>query len=445
MNLFHEFDKYVSAYGKPDHIELMLCDINGIIRGKWLPADQIEKLVSGGVRLPLSTYVPNIFGEDVAETGYGITSGDPDARVITIPKTLKPVTWKNNNVAQVLIEMLSEDGTIPTLSSRQILKNTWEGLMNCGLHPVVACELEFYLFDKREKLTQPPSVPLKNVKAQNYDLEVLDHNKGFLSDVQAASTALGLPTDAIVAEFGPGQFEINFNHTQNILDAADTTVFFKRLVRSIAENHGKEATFMAKPYVNFPGNGMHVHVSMLNGHGENVFKASSGLSAKLKYAIGGLVSTMRELQAIYAPHLNSYRRFHPRSFEPCSPDWSLDNRNASIRLPDLTNDAARIEHRVSGADVNPYLAISGILGGILSGVENKTSIPAAMDSPDRVPVKKLTSDWSEAIDNFSDSETAINIYGKEYRDIYVAIRRNEKDQLAEAISPAEYSAYSGRL
>lgn len=317
--------------------------------------------------------------------------------------------------------------------------------MNCGLHPVVACELEFYLFDKREKPTQPPPVPLKNVKAQNYDLEVLDHNKGFLSDVQAASTALGLPTDAIVAEFGPGQFEINFNHTQNILDAADTTVFFKRLVRNIAENHGKEATFMAKPYVNFPGNGMHVHVSMLNGHGENVFKASSGLSAKLKYAIGGLVSTMRELQAIYAPHLNSYRRFHPRSFAPCSPDWSLDNRNASIRLPDLTNDAARIEHRVSGADVNPYLAISGILGGILSGVENKTSIPAAMDSPDRVPVKKLTSDWSEAIDNFSDSETAINIYGKEYRDIYVAIRRNEKDQLAEAISPAEYSAYSGRL
>ena len=109
MSFIREFDKYVGAYGKPDHIELMLCDLNGIIRGKWLPADQIEKLVSGGVRLPLSTYVPNIFGEDVAETGYGIISGDPDARIITIPKTLKPVTWKNNNVAQVLIEMLSED------------------------------------------------------------------------------------------------------------------------------------------------------------------------------------------------------------------------------------------------------------------------------------------------------------------------------------------------
>ena len=202
---------------------------------------------------------------------------------------------------------------------------------------------------------------------------------------------------------------------------------------------------MAKPYVNFPGNGMHVHVSMLNDNEENIFKGSPVLSTKLKSAVGGLVSTMRELQAVYAPNLNSYRRFRPNSFAPCSPDWSIDNRNASIRLPDLINDAARIEHRISGADVNPYLAISGILGGILFGIKNMTPITTAMDSPDGVTVRRLTSDWSESLDKFANSEIAVDIYGKEYRDIYVALKRNEKDQIEEIISPAEYSAYIGRL
>ena len=209
-----------------------------------------------------------------------------------------------------------------------------------------------------------------------------------------------MPVDAIIAEFGPGQFEINFRHTQNVLDAADAAVFFRRLVRGVAENHGKEATFVAKPYVEFPGNGMHVHVSMLNEIGENVFKSDVGLPDTLKWAVGGLLNTMHELQAIYAPHLNSYRRFRSNSFAPCSPDWSLDNRNAAIRLPDLNTDAARIEHRICGADVNPYLAISGVLGGILDGIENKTLPPPGIDSSERTPLNKLTSNWTEAIKNF---------------------------------------------
>ena len=445
MSFRCEFEKYCEQYGRPDHIELMLCDLNGIVRGKWHTTDQIEKLDSGAVRLPISTYVPNIFGEDVAETGYGIVVGDPDEKIITIPNTLKPVTWQKNNVAQVLVEMTSKEGTVSSLSSRGILASTWKRLKDCGLSPVIACELEFYIFDKRESPSDPPMPPHSGPTAQNYDLEVLNRNKGFLNEVQSASKSLGLPVDAIIAEFGPGQFEINFRHTQNVLDAADAAVFFRRLVRGVAENHGKEATFVAKPYVEFPGNGMHVHVSMLNGIGENVFKSSVGLPDTLKWAVGGLLNTMHQLQAIYAPHLNSYRRFRSNSFAPCSPDWGLDNRNAAIRLPDLNSDSARIEHRISGADVNPYLAISGVLGGILDGIENKTLPPPAIDSSERAPLNKLTSDWSEAIRNFEISELAVDIYGKEYRDIYVALRRNEKDQLENTISPAEYNAYIGRL
>ena len=202
----------------------------------------------------------------------------------------------------------------------------------------------------------------------------------------------GCPLIAIIAEFGPGQFEINFRHTQNVLDAADAAVFFRRLVRGVAENHGKEATFVAKPYVEFPGNGMHVHVSMLMELGRMFLNLLWGYRIPLSGQSVGLLNTMHQLQAIYAPHLNSYRRFRSNSFAPCSPDWDLDNRNAAIRLPDLNSDSARIEHRISGADVNPYLAISGVLGGILDGIQNKTLPPPAIDSSERAPLNKLTSD-----------------------------------------------------
>ncbi|UWP92975.1 glutamine synthetase family protein [Aliiroseovarius crassostreae] len=442
-----EYAAYCDQHGRPERIELMLCDLNAVLRGKWLPGDDEKKLAEGAVRLPLSTYAPNIMGAEVSETGLGIVVGDPDGRILPIPGTLKPVPWAKGNVAQVQVEMIDPDtGNISGLSSRQQLANMVDAFHAKGWHPVLASELEFYLFQPRTSDDEAPTPPDRSPEAQNYDLEVLERTQDILTEILSASEAQGIATDTLIAEYGPGQFEVNFHHTDDVLLAADTALLFKRLVRGVARKHGMEATFMAKPYAEFPGNGMHLHASVVDKTGKNIFdNGEDGASDTLRAAVGGTLDTMRDLAAIFAPHMNSYRRYRPLSFAPSAPDWGYDNRAAGVRLPEVNGPAARLEHRIAGADVNPYLVITAILGGMLHGLETTPTLPLPLDDPKAEPAARLTSDWTQAVDQFADSDMAAKIFGKEYRDIYTAVRRDEITQLTNEISQIEYRTYLGRL
>ena len=439
-----EYREYCDTYGAPERIELMLCDLNGILRGKWLPGDQVDKLINGGVRLPISTYAPNIMGSEPPETGLGIIVGDPDGFIVPIASTLKPVPWTDRNVAQVLVEM-NEDGKLSGLSSRGLLQGVLDQLSALGLRPIVATELEFYIVKKRADASEAPEPPDRLPDAQNYDLEVLDRYQEIMTEIQDTSAAQGLATDTLIAEFGPGQFEINFHHSDDVLGAADTALLFRRLVRNIVARHGYEATFMAKPYAREPGSGMHVHASVLNDAGENIFAVDKGIAPNLSNAVAGVLATMRDMQAIFAPHMNSYRRFQPNSFAPSRPDWGMDNRAAAVRLPETSGKGARLEHRISGADVNPYLALAAILGGILLGLETNPALPLPLEDPKAEPAKPLSHDWVTAVDLFEQSEFAENLFGKSYRDIYVAVRRDEIAALTPEISATEYKYYLSRL
>ncbi|UWQ03791.1 glutamine synthetase family protein [Aliiroseovarius crassostreae] len=442
-----EYATYCDQHGRPERIELMLCDLNAVLRGKWLPGDDEKKLAEGAVRLPLSTYAPNIMGAEVSETGLGIVVGDPDGRILPIPGTLKPVPWAKGNVAQVQVEMIDPDtGDISGLSSRQQLANMVDAFHAKGWHPVLASELEFYLFQPRASDDEAPTPPDRSPEAQNYDLEVLERTQDILTEILSASEAQGIATDTLIAEYGPGQFEVNFHHTDDVLLAADTALLFKRLVRGVARKHGMEATFMAKPYAEFPGNGMHLHASVVDKDGKNIFdNGEDGASDTLRAAVGGTLDTMRDLAAIFAPHMNSYRRYRPLSFAPSAPDWGYDNRAAGVRLPEVNGPAARLEHRIAGADVNPYLVITAILGGMLHGLETNPTLPLPLDDPKAEPAARLTSDWTQAVDQFAGSDMAAKIFGKEYRDIYTAVRRDEITQLTNEISQIEYRTYLGRL
>ncbi|UWQ08721.1 glutamine synthetase family protein [Aliiroseovarius crassostreae] len=442
-----EYAAYCDQHGRPERIELMLCDLNAVLRGKWLPGDDEKKLAEGAVRLPLSTYAPNIMGAEVSETGLGIVVGDPDGRILPIPGTLKPVPWAKGNVAQVQVEMIDPDtGNISGLSSRQQLANMVDAFHAKGWHPVLASELEFYLFQPRASDDEAPTPPDRSPEAQNYDLEVLERTQDILTEILSASEAQGIATDTLIAEYGPGQFEVNFHHTDDVLLAADTALLFKRLVRGVARKHGMEATFMAKPYAEFPGNGMHLHASVVDKTGKNIFdNGEDGASDTLRAAVGGTLDTMRDLAAIFAPHMNSYRRYRPLSFAPSAPDWGYDNRAAGVRLPEVNGPAARLEHRIAGADVNPYLVITAILGGMLHGLETNPTLPLPLDDPKAEPAARLTSDWTQAVDQFAGSDMAAKIFGKEYRDIYTAVRRDEITQLTNEISQIEYRTYLGRL
>ena len=441
-----EYDTYCTKHGVPERIDLMLCDLNAVLRGKWLPSSEISKLIDNQVRIPLSTYAPNIFGFELPATGLGIIQGDPDGVLKPILGTLKPVPWAEGNVAQVLVEMHEMDGSISELSPRQILKLILDQFNAKGLNPVVACELEFYLLNKRKNISDPPTPLDGTPDAQNYDLEVLSRSESLLRAIQAASHIVGLPIDTMIAEFGPGQFEINFHHTADVLAAADTAILFRRIVRGVAAEHNMEATFMAKPYASHPGNGMHLHASVLDEKGENIFNASDDkIAPTLRHAVAGVLNTMNEFQAIFAPHLNSYRRFFLGGFAPCAPDWGIDNRNAGIRLPEINGSSARLEHRICGADVNPYLAFAAILAGVLHGIEAQEEPPLPLEDKNALPAVPLTTNWALSVENFATSDLAAKVFGKSYRDIYTILRRDEIAQLTAEISPIEYKTYLSRL
>lgn len=445
MTFQSEYDAHVLTYGVPDRIELLLSDINAIQRGKWLPGDEPGKLIGGQVRLPMSTYAPNIMGEEVEATGLGIVQGDPDGTIRPIPGTLKPVPWAAGNVAHVQVEMTGADGAASFLSARQRLAAVVQRFHDRGLRPVLASEMEFYLLQPRKTNSTPPRPPFRLPKAQNYDMEVLGRTEAVLTDILNACKVQGLATDTLIAEYGPGQFEINFHHTDDVLAAADTAMLFRRLVRGVVEDHDLEATFMAKPYADHPGNGMHVHASVLDAAGTNIFATDTGVSDTLRNAVAGVLATMRDAQAIFAPHMNSYRRFQPGDFSPSSPDWGLDHRGAGVRLPETAGPGARLEHRICGADVNPYLALAAILGGILHGLDHAPALPPPLDDPDAVPVEPLGHDWRTAVEVFAESPFIADLFGTGWRDIYAAIRFDEIEALTSEITPVEYRCYLGRL
>ncbi|SDX04007.1 glutamate--putrescine ligase [Ruegeria halocynthiae] len=446
MSFANDYDAYCQAHGVPDRIELLLCDLNAVLRGKWVPGDGIDKIEKGAIRLPLSTYAPAIMGNEVENTGLGIEFGDPDGILIPIEGTLHPAPWLAGNVAQVLVEMTDMQGNISPQSPRELLRSVWNRFDDKGWRPVVATELEFYILRPRNERDDAPCPPSFSPDAQNYDMELLARREAILNDILSASAAQGLSTDTLIAEYGPGQFEINFHHTDDVLAAAETAILFRRLVRGVVASHGFEATFMAKPYLDHPGNGMHVHASVVDKSGKNIFSPTDEeeISQNLLNAVSGVLGSMRDLQAIFAPHGNSYRRFRPNSFAPATPDWGLDNRAASVRLPETNGPGARLEHRISGADTNPYLAMAAILGGMMHGLENAPELQRPLDDPDCVPAKPLDHDWYSAVDRFASAPIAQDIFG-DYRDLYATVKRDEIATIQDPITPAEYTYYLSRM
>ncbi|MFG1489662.1 glutamine synthetase, partial [Oceanospirillum sp. HFRX-1_2] len=202
----------------------------------------------------------------------------------------------------------------------------------------------------------------------------------FFGEVRSACVEQGIPADTIISELGPGQFEINLMHVADPALAGDHATLFKRLVKGVARKHDFGATFMAKPYADKSGNGFHVHFSLIDKDGNNVFDDGTDAGSDLlRHAIAGLMETMADSMLIFAPHLNSYRRFAAGAHAPTFASWGYENRTVALRVPESEPVARRIEHRVSGADANPYLVLASVLAGALYGIENKLQPPSPIE------------------------------------------------------------------
>ncbi len=439
----HEF---LDEHPDLDTVEVVLPDTNGVLRGKWLPGAAVRKVFDDGVAFPFSLYGLDVWGREVESTGMHLETGDKDGVCWPIPETLKLVPWAERKTAQVLLSMYDRDGEPFLADPRHVLKRMVDKLADFGVTATCAYELEFYLFEESDgDWTEQPK-PLfsthRGPARQNmYALSDLEALLPVVDDLRRAADLQGIPADAAVSEAAPGQFELNLHHRRDPLLAADDAVLLRRLVAGVARKHELKASFMAKPFVEWPGNGMHVHVSMENKDG-NLFACPEKGADRLGYAINGLLETMPEALLLFTSTFNGFRRMQPGSYAPTSICWGYDNRSVALRVPASSPEAARVEHRIAGADANPYLVLTGILAGMLEGLKAEIAPPPpVMGNAYEKKHKRLTPWMDEAIDAFEASERMKEAVGPEMHKVLTEIKREELNEFGREISPLERQTY----
>ena len=443
-----EFNNFKKKYKKIKYLDVILGDLSGIIRGKRIPISDADKIFIAGVQFCYSTFLLDTSGYCPDAEGRGFTDGDPDANYYPVKNTLSIIPWHKDNIAQVLITIQDESRYSSIMDPRNVLAKVWDNFSKLKLYPRVAFELEFYLIKRRNKLDENPTPPVskRNKRqaegTQVYGMSELDDFYNFLEEINNFCKIQNIPASTASSEFAPGQFEINLNSTTNLLKAADDSVLLRRLVKETAIKHGYEATFLSKPYLSEAGSGMHLHLSLYDKNKKNVFSKNKLKNKNLLHAIGGLQKTMYECMAIFAPNINSYRRFLPDQFVPVNSSWGPNNRSVAFRIPVSNEEATRIEHRVAGAEANAYLVLSSILTGIMYGLKNKIipdkpRIDNACDNPD----KEMPLNIDDALTKLKSSKVMNKYLTKEYVKIYVDLKRKEQVSFHSEISNTELKWY----
>lgn len=430
-------------------IEAFVVDVNGVPRGKSLPSSSEHKLFKDGIRLPRSIYAVDVWGRDVLAAGLVAETGDNDGICIPVTETLYRVPFLETPTAQVLMSMRDSRGQPFYGDPRNVLARILSRFASAGLTPVVALELEFYLLDaERDEYGAPrPPRALRTGRRSDfphtYAIDEMEEFSVVLNDITSCCRAQGIPTDTTISENGPGQYEINLNHVSDALKAADFAFLLKRMVRGVARKRGLDATFMAKPYGECSGNGLHVHFSILDASGKNIFAGNDWRGAQeLRHAVSGLMNSMTDSMAIFAPNFNSYRRFRPGSHAPTRIAWGYDNRSSSIRIPESEIPATRIEHRVSGADANPYLVLAAILAAAFDGLSKGIEPPPALEgNVYHSNASTLPTNWSQSLDLFRRSSFIGEYFGSEYQKLYTACKEQEKEEIESRVSSLEYHSY----
>jgi len=423
-------------------IRVAAADLNGQARGKRIPTRFADRVVKEGTRFPFSVLNLDIWGEDIENSPLVFEMGDADGILRPTERGFMPMPWLEAPTALLPIWMFHEDGRPYEGDPRQVLRAVIDRYKARGLTPVVAMELEFFLIDDSGKTLQVPPSPRSGKRrkaAETLSIRALDAFDVFFTDLYDACEAMDIPADTAISETGLGQFEINLMHQDDPLRAADDAWLFKMLVKGLARRHGFAASFMAKPYPEYSGNGLHTHFSVIDSLGRNVFDNGGPEGTPLLHnAIAGCLHALHDSTLVFAPHSNSYDRLVPGAHAPTTICWGYENRTAAIRVPSGGPAARRIEHRVAGGDVNPFLMLAAILGGALIGIEDAMTPPPpvsgnayAMGDLPQVPT-----DWERAIETFAASSIVRRIFPEEMIRNYLLTKRQELHYMSE-LSPDE--------
>ena len=375
-------------------------------------------------------------------------TGDGDGLCSAEVSTLKRLPWLEHPTAQICLQLHGDDGKPWGYDPRVVLKQVFGKYQSLGLKPVMAAELEFHLFLEQRDSMGEPRLPVSRSNGQTrfagqvYGIDLMQEQAELLHEIRETAQELELPLEGLLKELGPGQYELNLHHLDDPVEVADNMQLAKRLIKGVAKKHGYIASFMAKPFGDQDGNGLHIHTSVLDRDGRNIFDNGGDEGTKtLRHAVAGLAATMAESMLVFAPHLNSYRRFKPGSHIPLAPTWGYENRDASMRIPNGNHKARRIEHRMAGADANPYLILAVILAGMLHGINTELEADEPINDNCQPPEVGLPRNWYSALELFEQSGFIKEYLGEEFHQAFCAVKHAEQDEFAGAISPFEYDSY----
>ena len=448
-----ELRSYLKRHPGTDSMELLITDLPGVFRCKRIRGKEFGKVFSDGFCIPGGAVLLNTLGDTVPGLAWSGDDGDPDAFARVVGGSLAPVPWAAKTTAQALFRLYFRNGEPFFADPRTALEEAIKPFQKMKLKIVMAAELEFYLLDGKAdrptpKVSLVPGIGRPQPGPQVYHPDDLWDIENFLNDLNEVCAAQNIPAGTTISEFAPGQFEINLQHVDDPVLACDHAMLLKRAIKAVARQHGFVACFMAKPFEEDSGSGMHVHLSLVDANGKNYFSqgkekmASPPYSARLRHAVGGLARTMSDATAIFAPNANSYRRLRPEMFAPVEPNWGANHRNVAIRIPLSDENNLRFEHRVSGADANPYLVTAAILAGVHHGLKNRCDPGRMVTEGEVISLKsKLPNRWDAAIDKFSRSKVLPNYLGTEFCKSFVLNRRDESASFHNVVSSTDFDWY----
>jgi glutamine synthetase len=443
-----EASAFLSTYPDVQGIDVVMTDCHGIGRGKTIRRHELEALYLSGRPMPSSLFGQDVAGDDVETTGLILHDGGGDKRCWPLPGSLG--YQPQSNRGQVLVSMYEADGTPFDAEPRHALMRQIGRARETGFSPLGAFELEFYLIDRERDAAgryQPARYPLTGRRPQarnTMSVDELDEMSPFFEAVYAGAAHLDLPLESLISEYAVGQYELTIRY-RDLARAADDAIVGKRLIRSVARRFGMEACFMSKPFGREAGSGMHLHLSLADAAGANLFadREDGQLSPLMLQAIAGVRGNIGDSMLILAPFLNSWRRFASTVYSPASDSWGLDNRTAAVRVPGGPGSARHFEQRVAGVDANPYLVATVTLAAALDGVAAGADPGPAVEGSGEATTSGdgLPRSWLEAIERLEASAFAKEALGARLHRSFVAVKKAEWERLAHEVSDAEWDLY----
>jgi len=427
-----------------DVVRVSYPDLIGVDRGRDVLLGELPAAVSHGLAFCRAVYHTSPMGDVVPVQG-GLEDGLPDITVRPDLGTLTPLPWEQG-AAWCLGDAFTPDGAPAPESPRAVARRVAGRVAGLGYTLVCGPELEFYLCEPAPAGGwQRYANDLGNV----YVVGRKGDPRGVLLDMLRQLRDVGLHVTAANHEFSPGQFEINLGHSA-LCDAADRSFRLKSAVQEIARQRGLLATFMAKPFNDEGGSGFHVHVSLADSSGENVFGdpgGTDGLSAAGRHAIGGVLAHARALSALLNPTINSYKRFGPDTLAPWLIDWGLDNRSAMVRIPPERGAAARMEVRLGDATANPYLAMAAVGAAVCLGLSGKVEPPAKLEGYGYDPsrAEMLPQRLGDALDALEADLELAEVLGEYFVTSFLAYKRNETERFERFVTDWEFREYAYHL